>query len=145
MSERFQLWKRPICLDQQMHVDSFAKLSETLNCYIKKYYMKWNTGIIVKIVFFFGNQGIYIKQSQHNIAQGPVLVQNLLHPRPVRTYNKSEDTSTSGVSKRTKGCWRWSAILASWSAHAFASLKQCFSFHLGIRFIKILQSSTKGA
>ena len=33
-----------------MHVDSFAKLSETLNCYIKKYYMKWNTGIIVKIV-----------------------------------------------------------------------------------------------
>ena len=28
--------KRPICLDQQMHVDSFAKFFETLNCYIKK-------------------------------------------------------------------------------------------------------------
>ena len=40
--------KRPICLDQQMHVDSFAKFFETLNCYIKKKIMKWNTGIIVK-------------------------------------------------------------------------------------------------
>ena len=32
-----------MCLDQQMHVDSFAKLSETLNCYIKKilYEMKY--------------------------------------------------------------------------------------------------------
>ena len=42
--------------------------------------------------FFFGNQGIYIKQSQQLHSQGPVLVQNLLHPRPVRSYNKSEKT-----------------------------------------------------
>ena len=33
-----------------MHMDSFAKFAETLNWYILKKKMKWNTRIIVKLV-----------------------------------------------------------------------------------------------
>ena len=61
--ERFQLWKRPICLGQQMHVDSFAKFSETLNCYIKKknYEMKYrnNCKIFASTRGEFNNQLMY--------------------------------------------------------------------------------------
>ena len=51
--------KRPICLDQQMHVDSFAKFFETLNCYIKKNYeMKYrnNCKIFTSTRGEFNNQ-----------------------------------------------------------------------------------------
>ena len=57
-----------------MHVDSFAELSETLNCYIKKYYMKWNTGIIVKIVAStIGDVGSQFGAQAQNVwSLGPI-------------------------------------------------------------------------
>ena len=54
------------------------------------------------MLFFFGNRE-YISNRNY-IAREPVSIRNLLHLRPVRSYNKSEDTSTGGMSKRTKGC-----------------------------------------
>ena len=77
---------------------------QNINCNLLLYYYYY---------YYFGNRE-YIT-NRNCIAQGPVSVRSLLHLRPVRSYNKSNDVSTGGVSKRTKGCWRRSAILASWS------------------------------
>ena len=79
---------------------------------------------------------------QHESQFAIISIQGLLHPRPVRSYIKSEANSSSGVSKIRKFCCRWTAVFARESAQELASQKQWLIFQWGIWFGKVLQSST---